>query len=85
MQHGGAKQCNETLALAMEPSILVNSISMSWQRVCLALKSYVDDVDDQAIVCCPCQVMLAMVLLSHAGDGAIIMIWPRHDVDAESC
>jgi hypothetical protein len=27
--HGGAKQHNETLALALEPSILVNSTDMS--------------------------------------------------------
>jgi hypothetical protein len=42
-------QCNETLALALEPSILVNSISMSWQLVFLLLKSYVVDVDVQAV------------------------------------
>jgi hypothetical protein len=42
-------QCNETLALALEPSILVNSISMSWQLVFLPLKSYVVDVDVQAV------------------------------------
>jgi hypothetical protein len=50
MHHGGAKQRNETLALALEPSILVNSISMSWEHVCLPLKSYVVDVDDQTVV-----------------------------------
>jgi hypothetical protein len=49
MLHGGAKQLNETLALALELSILVKSISMSWQRVCLPLKSYIVDIDDQAI------------------------------------
>jgi hypothetical protein len=48
MHHGGAKQRNETLALALEPSVLVNNISMNWQRVCLPLKSYIVDVDDQA-------------------------------------
>jgi hypothetical protein len=25
------------------------------------------------------------VLLSHASDGVVNAIWPRHDVDAESC
>jgi hypothetical protein len=51
MRHRGAKQCNELLVLALEPSILVNSISMSWQRVCLPLKLHVIiiDVDDQVI------------------------------------
>jgi hypothetical protein len=49
MHHGGAKQRNETLVLAFEPSILVNSIGISWQCVCLPLKSYVVDVDDQAV------------------------------------
>jgi hypothetical protein len=49
MLHRGAKQCNEMLALALESSILVNNIGMSWQQVCLPLKSYVVDVDDKAI------------------------------------
>jgi hypothetical protein len=49
MHHEGAKQSNKTLALALKPSILVNSTGMSWQRVCLPLKSYVVDVDDQAV------------------------------------
>jgi hypothetical protein len=31
-----------------------------------------------------CRVMLATVLLSHAGNGAIKATWPRHDVDVES-
>jgi hypothetical protein len=47
MHHGGAKQRNEILALALEPSILVNSIGMSWQCVYLLLRIYVIvDVDD---------------------------------------
>jgi hypothetical protein len=51
MHHGDAKQCNGMLALALEPSISVNSTSMSWQRVCLPPKSYVIvDVDDQVVV-----------------------------------
>jgi hypothetical protein len=50
MLHGSAKQRNEVLALALEPNIMVNSIGMSWQHVCLPLKSYIVDVDDQAIV-----------------------------------
>jgi hypothetical protein len=29
--------------------------------------------------------MLATVLLSHAGDGAAEVTWPRRDVDVESC
>jgi hypothetical protein len=49
MPHGGAKQCNEMLALALELSILANNAGMSWQHVCLPLNSYVVDVDDQAI------------------------------------
>jgi hypothetical protein len=47
MLHGGAKQCIGTLALTLEQSIVVKGTSTSWQRVCLPLKS---DVDDQAIV-----------------------------------
>jgi hypothetical protein len=50
MLHGGAKQHNETFALALEPNILVNSTYMSWQRVYLMMKSYAVDVDNQAIV-----------------------------------
>jgi hypothetical protein len=46
MHHRDAKQCNKTLALAIEPSILVNSTDMSWQRVYLPLKSYIIDVVD---------------------------------------
>jgi hypothetical protein len=48
MLHGGAKQCIGTLALSLEQNIRVNSTSMSWQRVCLPLKLYLVDVDDQA-------------------------------------
>jgi hypothetical protein len=48
MIHGGAKQRNETLALALEPSILVNSTGMNWQRVYLPLKSHVVDVGNHA-------------------------------------
>jgi hypothetical protein len=51
MHHRGAKQHNEMLVLALEPNILVNSTDMSWQRVCLLLRTYVIvDVDDSAIV-----------------------------------
>jgi hypothetical protein len=50
MLHRGAKQHIVTLALALEPNIMVNSISMSWQRVCLPLKSYIADADDQGFV-----------------------------------
>jgi hypothetical protein len=50
MHHGGVKQRNEMLALTLEPNILVNSTGMSWQRVCLLLRTYVIvGVDDQAI------------------------------------
>jgi hypothetical protein len=49
MLHGGARQCIGTLALALEPNIMVNSTGMSWQHVCLSLKSYIIDVDDEAI------------------------------------
>jgi hypothetical protein len=49
MYHVGAKKCNETLVLALEQSILVNSTGMSWQHVTLPLKSYLVDVDDQAV------------------------------------
>jgi hypothetical protein len=61
----GAKLDNETFALALELSISVNSTGMSWQHVCLSLKSYVVDVDNQAITSCPCQVMLVMALPSQ--------------------
>jgi hypothetical protein len=40
---------------------------------------------DLAATQCRCRVMLAMVLLSHAGDGAAEVTWPWPDVDAESC
>jgi hypothetical protein len=29
--------------------------------------------------------MLVMVLSSHDDDDSAVVIWPRHDVDAESC
>jgi hypothetical protein len=47
---GGTKQCIGTFALALEPNIVVNRTGMSWQRVCLPLKSYIIDVGDQALV-----------------------------------
>jgi hypothetical protein len=50
MLHGGVRQRIGTLALALEQNIMVNSTSMSWQRVCLPLKSYSVDVDDQVVV-----------------------------------
>jgi hypothetical protein len=62
MLHGGAKQHIRTLALDLEPNIKVDSIDMSWQHVCLLLKSYLVDVDDQAC--------FMMLMPSHAGDGA---------------
>jgi hypothetical protein len=49
MLHGGAKQRIGTLSLALEPNIIVNSTSMSWQRVFLPLTSYIVHVDDQAV------------------------------------
>jgi hypothetical protein len=49
MNYGGVKQRNGTLALALEPSISVNSTSMSWQRVCLPLKTYVVEFDNQGV------------------------------------
>jgi hypothetical protein len=49
MHHRGAKQCIEMLALALEPSKLVNSTNMRWLRVCLPLKLYVVEVDDQDV------------------------------------
>jgi hypothetical protein len=49
MLHGGAKQRIGTLALALEPNIMVNSTDISWQHVCLLLKSYVVDADDQVV------------------------------------
>jgi hypothetical protein len=50
MLHGGAKQRNRTLALVIESIIMVNSTIMSWQRVCLPLKLYIVDVEDEATV-----------------------------------
>jgi hypothetical protein len=72
MRHEGAKQHNEMLALALEPSILVNSTNMSWQHVCLLLKLHVIviGINDQAVAHCRCRVMLATVLPSHADDVA---------------
>jgi hypothetical protein len=49
MRHRGAKQCIETLALALELSKLVNSTNLRWLRVYLPLKLYVVDVDDQYV------------------------------------
>jgi hypothetical protein len=46
MLHDGAKQCIGMLALALEQNIMVKGVGTSWQRVCLPLKS---DVDDQAV------------------------------------
>jgi hypothetical protein len=40
---------NTMFALVMEPNIMVNSTGMNWQRAYLMLKSYIIDVDDQAI------------------------------------
>jgi hypothetical protein len=50
MLHGGVKQHIGTLAFTLESNIMVNSTGMSWQRVCLPLKSYIVDVDDQVVV-----------------------------------
>jgi hypothetical protein len=47
MLHGGAKQRIGMLALALESNIMVNSTSMTGHHVCLPLKSYSVDVDDQ--------------------------------------
>jgi hypothetical protein len=47
MLHGGAMQCIGVLALALKPNITVDCTGMSWQHVCLLLKSYVVDIDDQ--------------------------------------
>jgi hypothetical protein len=75
MLHKGAKQCIGTFVVALEPSIMVNSTHMSWQRVCLPLKSCIVDVDDEAVVS----------MLSHAGDIATVATWSWRDVDVESC
>jgi hypothetical protein len=50
MLYGGDRQCIGTLTLALKPNIMENSTDMSWQHVCLPLKSYLVDVDDQVIV-----------------------------------
>jgi hypothetical protein len=44
MLNGGVKQRNGMLAFALEPNIMVNSTNMSF-----SLKSYIVDVDDQAV------------------------------------
>jgi hypothetical protein len=62
------------LAFALKPNIMVNNTDMSWQHACLLLKSYIVDVDDQAIVRCHCRVMLVMMLSSHAGNKAAEVI-----------
>jgi hypothetical protein len=46
MLHRGAKRHIGMLALALEPNIMLNDTSMSGQRLCLLLKSYIVDVDD---------------------------------------
>jgi hypothetical protein len=76
MHHRGAKQCNRVLALAMEPSILVNSTGMSGQRAWLLLKSY---------VVCWWSGCCVMSLSSHVDNDITEATWSRHDVDAESC
>jgi hypothetical protein len=40
---------DDELALALESNIMVNSTGMGWQRVCLPLKSYIVNVDNQVI------------------------------------
>jgi hypothetical protein len=51
---------------------------------------------DMAAMRCRCRVMLetalpgrlghgAMLMPSHAGDGAVGVTWPQRDVDAKSC
>jgi hypothetical protein len=50
MLHEGANQRIGMLALALEPNIMVYSTGMSYLRVRLSLKSYIVDVDDQAVV-----------------------------------
>jgi hypothetical protein len=50
MPHRGTRQRIGTLALALEPNIRVNSIGVSWQRICLPLKSCIVDVDDEVVV-----------------------------------
>jgi hypothetical protein len=45
--HRGARQHIEMLALALEPSTMVNSTGMRWRDVSLPLKSYSVDVGDQ--------------------------------------
>jgi hypothetical protein len=59
MLHGIAKQRIGMLALALKPNIMVKGTETSWQRVCLPVKS---DIDDQAVAWCRCWVMLVMVL-----------------------
>jgi hypothetical protein len=49
MLHGGAKQRIRMLTLALDPNRMVSSTGMSQQRVCLPLKSYIVEVDDQAV------------------------------------
>jgi hypothetical protein len=71
MSSSGAMLRNETFALALEPSILVNNTGMSWQRVRLLPKAYVIVVDNQAIASCPCQVKLVMAPPSPTGDDAV--------------
>jgi hypothetical protein len=91
--------CNETFALALEPSIMMNNTGMSWQHVRLALKNICVDIDDHAVAWYHCRVVLAMTLLrrlghgamyipSHAGDSAIKSCWWwcwRGDLAAARC
>jgi hypothetical protein len=81
MIHRGAKQHIGTLALALALNIRVNSTGMSWQHVCLPLKSYLVGGDDQACFKTLMRVMLAMALPSYADDGAakvtLVMMLPR--------
>jgi hypothetical protein len=52
---------------------MMNITGMSWQHVCLPLKSYLVDVDDHAY--------FMTLMSSHAGDGAVevtlVMVLPR--------
>jgi hypothetical protein len=41
--------------------------------------------ENLAVAQCRCRVILATILLSHAGDDAAGVTWPRRNEDAESC
>jgi hypothetical protein len=59
-------------------------VETCWRQCCRVMLAMVLP-GDMATVPCRCRVMLATMLLRHAGEGTAGATWPRGDIDAESC